>query len=261
MEFKKIILERKDKVALLSMNFSPNLNALDNPMMIEILHALDICEQDNNVNVIIIKSNAKAFSAGGDIQAMLEMTKNNISVEEMMTNAGKIPVKIKKSSKPVIAVVHGAAAGAGFNLAIAADICVCSDNALFIQAFVKIGLIPDAGGLYLLSRAVGVSKAMEFALLGSVVKADEALRLGFVKEIHPPEELEAKALELAHKMAPGPGIAYANMKKLIYVSQFSDFEDYLKEEVARQIECSKTSDFREGLTAFLEKRKPVYTGR
>lgn len=261
MKFEKITLEKKDNIALLSLDCASNLNALDNNMIVEICSALDICEDDNEVNAIVIKGNGKAFSSGGDIQAMLNMVKNNISIEDMITNAAKIPVKIKKSSKPVIAAVHGAVAGAGFNLALAADICISSSNAFFIQAFVKIGLIPDAGGLYLLSRAVGVSKAMDFALLGTIIKADEALRLGFVKDVFPLEELEENAIKLATSIASGPSVAYANMKKLMYVSQYADFEDYLKEEVARQIECSKTKDFEEGMTAFLEKRKPIYTDR
>ncbi|KOA18471.1 trans-2-decenoyl-[acyl-carrier-protein] isomerase [Clostridium homopropionicum DSM 5847] len=261
MSYEKIIYGCNNGVAKITLNSKANLNAFDHSLITEVIDALDKCESNPEVKVVILNGAGKAFSGGGDIAAMYKAINEGQDLEELVELAAQMAIKIKKLPKPVIASVHGPAAGAGFNVALACDLCIAAEDALFIQAFVNIGLIPDAGGVYLLTRSVGVSKACELALSGKRISAKEAFDMGIVAEICSIDELEEKTNKLALKMAKGPAVSYKNTKELIYKAQFSDFEEYLKEEVKAQVQCGKTEDFKEGMKAFLEKRKPNYIGR
>ncbi|HEY8891116.1 MAG TPA: enoyl-CoA hydratase-related protein [Clostridium sp.] len=261
MSYEKVIFNYDNGIAKITLNSKENLNAFDYSLVSEVNMALDECANNPAIRVVILNGVGKGFSGGGDIGAMNKAIDEGQGFGELIQKAAELAVKIKKLPKPVIASVHGPVAGAGFNVAIACDLCIAAENALFIQAFVNIGLIPDTGGVYLLTRAVGVSKASELALTGKRLSAKEAFGLGIVTEVCSIEELDEKTNRLALKMANGPAVAYKNIKELIYKAQFSDFEEYIKEEVKAQIECSKTEDIKEGLKAFLEKRKPNYLGR
>lgn len=259
MEFTKINYEVKDKIAVIALNSPKNLNPFDIDMSEEVVIALKLCEEDKNVKTVVIKGEGNSFSAGGDIGAMYKGIKSeNFEFMGIVKKVAKVCLAIKQLSKPVIASVKGAVAGAGFNVALACDFCIAADNSSFIQAFVNIGLIPDAGGLYLLSRAVGVNKASQLALTGKPINAKEAFDLGIVCDVCTVEELEEKTLAFAKKISRGPALSYANMKKLMYISQFSDFESYIKEEIKAQIECGESEDFKEGVIAFVEKRKAEF---
>ncbi|MCY6369397.1 enoyl-CoA hydratase/isomerase family protein [Clostridium ganghwense] len=261
MSYKKILCSYNDGIARITLNSPKNLNAMDYSLLSELSKELDECKKNANVRVVVLNGAGKGFSGGGDIAAMYKAIEEGQGFGELIEKAAEVALKIKKLPKPVIAAVHGPVAGAGFNVAIACDFCIAAENALFLQAFVKIGLIPDCGGVYLLTRAVGAAKASELALTGKKISAKKALELGIVSEMYNNEEFEEKTNKFALKIAKGPAVSYKNMKQLIYKSQFSDFEDYLKEEVRAQVECSKTEDFKEGLKAFLEKRQPNYIGR
>lgn len=261
MNYKKILFKNDNGIAKITLNNKENLNAFDYSLVTEVSEALNECAKDPAVRVVILNGTGKGFSGGGDIGAMNKAIEEGEGFGKLIEKAAELAIKIKKLPKPVIASVHGPVAGAGFNVAIACDLCIAAENALFIQAFVNIGLIPDTGGVYLLTRAVGVSKASELALTGKRISAKEAFDMGIVTEVCSIEELEEKTHKLALKMAKGPAVSYKNIKELIYKAQFSDFEEYVKEEVKAQIECSKTEDVKEGLRAFLEKRKPNYVGK
>jgi 2-(1,2-epoxy-1,2-dihydrophenyl)acetyl-CoA isomerase len=168
---------------------------------------------------------------------------------------------IKKMTKLVICAVAGAAAGGGCNLALGCDFVFAADNAKFLQAFVGIALIPDTGGGYMLPRAIGTHRAMDMFVTGRPVSAQECFELGLVKEVTTADELLPKATAFAKKLAAGPTLAYANMKKMMFISMYQGFEDFAKAEVALQNECAASADFREGITAFLEKRKAKFTGK
>ena len=168
---------------------------------------------------------------------------------------------IRRSAKPVIASVFGAAAGAAFNIALACDFCVATENARFIQAFVNIGLIPDAGGMYLLTRAVGINKATHLAMLGTPIDAVQAFELGFVYKVCEEKELAAETEKLAQKLAAGPAQSYARIKELVFAAEFGDYAQYTKKEIESQLACGNTNDFEEGISAFAEKRKPRFTGK
>ena len=262
MEYQNIIYNIDNGIAKIILNYPEKLNPFNGTTINEVLEAVKQAEADKQVKVVIIGANGKSFSGGGDINAMYEGAKNNEEyIGDTVGPIGQISYTIKAMSKPVIGVVFGAVAGAAFNIALACDFCFAAENSKFIQAFVNIGLIPDAGGLFLLSRAVGVNKAMQIALTGKIVTAEEGKNLGFVYQVCAAEELMPAAEKLATKIAKGPGLSYAYMKELMFKSQFTDMKDYLELEAQRQTDCSHTEDYVEGITAFLEKRKAEFKGK
>ena len=259
---KPILYAVDNHIATITLNTPQNLNAFNETMIHAVIDALADAEQDEDVKVIVLAAAGRAFSGGGDIAEMIEGAKKDIVVfDKTVGPISEISRNIKKSKKPVIASVFGAVAGAAFNIALACDFCIAADNAKFIQAFVNIALIPDAGGLFLLSRAVGVNKAMHLAMLGTPVTAAEGLDYGFVYNICAPDELEAETQKLAERLVKGPSRSYAFMKELVYESQFKDYDTYTALECEKQLACGYTEDFKEGVFAFGEKRKPVFTGK
>jgi enoyl-CoA hydratase/carnithine racemase len=259
MTFSKITYDVQESIAVITLDSPKNLNAFDEKMIDDVLGGLSAAEENANVRAVVIKGNGPAFSAGGDIGFMYKSLKSGqLNFSGEIQKIAQISVNIKKMSKPVIASVHGAVAGAAFNIALACDFCIATEEVKFIQAFVNIGLIPDAGGLYLLSRAVGTNRAIQLAMTGKPVSAQEALALGFVTKVVDKESLEATTLGMAKKLSAGPSQSYRHMKALLYKSQFSDFEAYIAHEVEAQTACGSTKDFAEGISAFVEKRKPSF---
>lgn len=259
MEFRKVKYSVQDGVATVSMDSPKNLNAFNETLIDELVEAFRLCEEDATVKAVVLGSTGKAFSAGGDIGSMHRgIVSGNLDFGGSIAKMAQVAVSIKKLSKPVIAAVFGAAAGAGFNVVLACDYVVAADNASFTQAFVKIALIPDAGGLYLLTRAVGVNKAAELAMTGRLVTAEEGKAMGFVAEVVPAEEFEQAVAKAAKRFAVGPRSSYAEMKRLMWESEFKELEAYITEEVKSQVLCGDTDDFKEGVCAFVEKRRPTY---
>ncbi|MCF0137975.1 MAG: enoyl-CoA hydratase/isomerase family protein [Oscillospiraceae bacterium] len=264
MELKKIVYSVENGVAVVAMNFPGNLNAIDEQMADDLILALQAADKDPEVKVILLKSLGKAFSAGGDIGYFYQLVKagGDVNMDGLIAKVGVVADLMKKTGKPVVTAVNGAAAGAGFSLAIGGDFMVCADNAQLILAFVNLGLVPDTGATYLLAKSIGASRAIRYAMLGTPIKADEALDLGLAYKVVPKEELEAEAMKLCAKLAKGPLTSYANSKKQVYDASFSDYAKWLAEtEVPTQAVCSATEDFKEGVCAFMEKRKPVWQGK
>jgi len=259
MAFEKIEYEVSNSIAVISLNTPKNLNAFDELMVDDVLLALSNAEEDKAVRAIVIKGNGPAFSAGGDIGMMYRGIKSGeFDFSGEVKKIAQISINIKKSSKPVIASVHNVVAGAAFNIALACDFCIASEETKFIQAFVNIGLIPDAGGLYLLSRAVGANRAIQLAMTGKPVMANEGLALGFVSKLSTKETLAEDTMKMAQKIASGPAQSYKHMKELLYQSEFTDFEAYVEKEIEAQIHCGELPDFIEGVSAFVEKRKSKF---
>lgn len=174
---------------------------------------------------------------------------------------GEFALAMRKCSKMVITAVNGVAAGAGANLALNGDFVLCTESALFLQAFANVGLVPDTGGSFLLPRTVGVQRAMRFLALAESMSAAEAEELGLVYKVVRSGDLLGEASALAERLASGPTLAYANLKKQIYEANFGGYERYLKEvELPTQNACAATKDFREGIFAFMEKRNPHFIG-
>jgi len=265
MELTKTTLSKQDGIGIITMNSPANLNALDLGMTQELVSLLQVCDGDPEIKILMLTHSGKAFSAGGDIAYMNRALKDgtfNPYDSELTRLVTTLTLTIKRMKKLVIAVVAGAAAGAGANLAFSCDLVFASEKAQFIQAFAAVGLVPDTGGIFLLSRLIGAQRAMELCITTRPLGAQEAKDWGLVYAVHPLEELSGKALAFAEKLSHGALLSYENIKKQNFAANFKDYEDYLvNTEQATLAVCGSSADFAEGLVAFVEKRPPQFIGR
>ena len=264
MTYKCLLYEVKDGVATLTLNRPERLNALGDTLRDDLQDAVTRASDDPNVRVMIVTGAGKGFCSGGDVKAMSERKESGSGrplMEKVAPGRDRTVLALRDAPKPVIAAVNGAAAGAGFNLALCCDIRLASTAAKFSQAFVKRGLHPDWGGTYFLPRVVGTAKACELIFTGAIIDAAEALELGIVSAVHPPEELMPAALTLARKIADGPPIAIRLAKRGIYHNLECDLRQALEYETFAQNICFDTEDAAEGIRAFVEKRAPSFRGR
>lgn len=255
MEYTKIKYAVEEGVAVISLDSPKNMNAMDGTLIAELIDAFNAAAVDGTVRSILLNSTGRAFCGGGDIGTMYKGVKaGKVDFAGEMRDAALIMKAMKSNPKPIVGAINGAAAGAGFILALGCDYVVADEKANFICAFVNVGLVPDTGGVYVMTRALGASKAAELAMTGRPVSADEAKALGFVAEIVAPDDLAEKSMKMAKRFAKGPALSYAKTKELIYRSQYVDFDDYMPAEVAAQIECMETQDFCDRVIAFVEKK-------
>lgn len=264
MKLEKLHYDVQDGIAVITMDYPKNLNAIDEQMADELLYVINKAENDPAAKVVVLKGSPKAFSAGGDIGYFYQLIKagGEVNMDGLIGKVGKVTDGMKRMSKMIIASVSGAAAGAGVSLALTADFIIATENAKFIMAFVNLGLVPDTGGAYLLVKQLGPKRAMDICATGRPVSAAEAKSLGIVYKMVPNEELEAETMKFAKKLAAGPLIAYKNIKRQIYASAFAEYKKYLEEtEVPTQRDCARTQDFIEGVSAFMEKRKANFQGK
>ena len=256
-----LILESKQGgVATLVLNRPDKLNAINKDLAIALNESLGHITSDKSIHVVVITGAGRAFCAGGDLGLIGEGRKNNDTMElEPLLRAGMHAIlKIRSKAQPVIAAVNGAAAGAGMNLALAADIRVASESATFGQNFVKIGLFPDYGGTYFLPQLVGPSKAAEMFYTGEMIDAQTALRLGIVNRVVSSARLKTETSELAEKISEAPSVAIRAMKNALFGSHKLELEKALDNEIEQQLKCFRSQDCREGINAFLEKRPPKF---
>lgn len=267
MEFTKVKYEVTEKVAIISMDSPKNMNAFDETLLDELVEAFKMADANADVKAILLNSSTdKAFSAGGDVAAMYDGVKNHTK-EEFIAEFGKSIAKmanvtkaILRSPKPVVGAVQGACAGAGVGVALACDYTMATQASVFMTAFSKLGLVPDAGGIYLLTRAVGLKKASELAMDGGqMVFADDAKALGMINEVIEDDDAFAEAaMKKAKKFTYGPSASYKYIKELVWESEFKGFDEYVKKEVDAQMACGATEDFAEGVAAFVEKRRASF---
>jgi 2-(1,2-epoxy-1,2-dihydrophenyl)acetyl-CoA isomerase len=263
MSYESLLYETKDHVATLTLNRPERLNALGGTLREDLPAGLTRAIDDPDVRAIVITGAGKGFCAGGDVKAMQDANEAGRArplMERVAPSRDRTVLLMRESPKPLIAAVNGAAAGAGMNLALACDIRLASSAARFSQAFVRRGLHPDWGGTYFLPRVVGMAKACEMIFTGQLIDADEALRLGIVSAVHPPERLLPATYELATKIALGPPIAIRLARRALYRNAEADLQSSLEFETFAQNICSETEDAREGIRAFVEKREPTFSG-
>ena len=254
-----ILFEIKDAIAFITLNRPEKYNAFNREMALLLQQKLDDCKHSKEVRCVYITGAGKAFSAGQDLDEVVDPNGPKV-VNILSEHYNPIISRIRYLDKPVVAAVNGVAAGAGANLAIGCDITVASQSASFIQAFSKIGLIPDTGGTFYLPRLVGLQKALALSMLGDKVSADEAERLGMIYKVFPDDSFKEDSLAIAHTLAQLPTEALALIKKALNQSFISSFEEQLHAEEVLQQRASATDDFKEGVQAFLEKRKPNFKG-
>src|SRR5713101_1223326 len=259
-----VILEGKhDGIATLVMNRPDRLNALNNELAMAINDALGRIAEDQSVGVVVITGAGRAFCAGGDLAAIGKGRRSRETQElEPVLRAGmQMVLKMRTMPQPVIAAVNGAAAGAGMNIALAADIRIASEEATFGQNFAKVGLFPDFGGTYLLPQLIGPAKAAELFYTGDMIDAKTALALGIVNHVVPAAELESEVKKLAKKIAQGPYLAIRAVKKELFARGEKDLARALDNEVQEQLRCYLSEDCREGIRAFFERRPPKFQGK
>jgi 2-(1,2-epoxy-1,2-dihydrophenyl)acetyl-CoA isomerase len=263
MEYANISLERGEGVGRLTLSRPEALNALDHATVEELLDAVEALADDDAVRAIVLTGAGRAFSAGGDIK---EMARAGTEVseqffEQVLATLNRTILALAEMPKPVVAAVNGIAAGVGFNLALAADVRVAARSAEFTQAFLKLGLVPDGGGTFLLPRIVGWARATELILTARTVSSEEALRLGIVHEVVDDSEFERAVDGWARRLAEAPTAAIGRIKQLLAHSLTADLKSQLRFEREMQMASGRTADFREGVAAFLEKRAPRFTGK
>jgi len=258
MEYKAITFEIANDVATLTLNRPTLKNALNVQMRAEIVHAVRVAER--GARVLVMGGAGDAFSSGQDLGDTGNLT--SLDLERTLRDE-YVPMlnAIANCKIPTISAVHGAAAGAGANLALSADVVIAAEEAYFIQAFTRIGLIPDAGGTYFLPRQMGSAKAMGAALFGDKITGRQAADWGMIYEAVPLAKFDHHVAHRALHLAQGPTAAYARVKKALRGSYENTFEQQLAVEAQLQGECGKTRDFQEGVMAFLEKRPAKYEGR
>ena len=250
-------------IALLVMNRPDRMNALNNELATALNGTLTRIAADDSVRVVVLTGAGRAFCAGGDLGVIGKGREANNSKElEPILRAGMGAVlKIRTMPQPVIAAVNGAAAGAGMNVALAADIRISAEEAMFGQNFAKVGLFPDYGGTYFLPELVGPSKAAEMFYTGDMINAQTALSLGLVNKVVSAAQLEVEVRTLAQKIAAGPPLAVQAVKKVLFADEKAALEKALEAEVEHQMKCFASEDCLEGVHAFFEKRAPQFRGR
>ncbi|HET8837928.1 MAG TPA: enoyl-CoA hydratase-related protein [Flavobacteriaceae bacterium] len=255
-----IQFKTEKNIAKITLNRPESFNSFNREMAFALHKILDECASDKTVRVILIIGNGKAFCAGQDLKEVTSEKLNPGFKAILEEHYNPIIRRIRQIEKPIIAAVNGVAAGAGANIALACDIVVASENASFIQAFSKIGLIPDSGGTFFLPRLIGFQKASALMLLGDNVTAEEAEKMGMVYKVFSAESFEQETYQLAEKLAQMPTRALGKIKQSLNASFENSLEEQLNLEAKLQIDCAQHAEYKEGVSAFIEKRKPKFIG-
>jgi len=260
--YETILFEKSGGVANVALNRPKKLNAFDGTMHEELYDALDGAARDDEVRCVVLRGEGKGFSAGADLAGIVEGSEGDPDLGEYLRRTySRLVSRMVGIEKPIVAALHGPVYGAGVGIALACDLRLAAESARFSVAFIKIGLMPDAGVSFLLPRVVGLGRAMEMSMLGDAVDAGEALRIGLVNRVVPDEELAQEAASLAQRLAAMPTGALGMVKHSLYASFESDLETALEREAEGQTFCGYTKDHREGVAAFFEKREARFTGR
>ncbi|MGB2941019.1 MAG: enoyl-CoA hydratase-related protein [Candidatus Dormiibacterota bacterium] len=256
--FQNLLYDQGEGVATITLNRPDAFNALTSDLNRELVEALGNVAGDESVRAVVLTGAGRAFSSGQDLRNMQAGDPAAV-VKDVLTNSyAPMIMAMRQLPKPIVGAINGVAAGAGMSLALATDIRVASDKASFMQAFSRVGLVPDAGSNYLLPRLVGLPRALELAWTARRVGAEEALSIGLVNSVVPADDLAGAAQELAARLAAGPALAIGLTKQAMLRSENSSLPEILALEAELQSQCIVTDDFVEGVNAFLEKREPRF---
>ena len=264
MKLETVLYSLENNVATIQMNRPDALNALSLQLGKDLAAAVRQAVVDE-ARAVILTGSGRAFCSGGDLREMKAMGESDGSIEAFLDEPLKalheVIALIRETPVPFIAAVNGVCAGAGTNFALACDMVLASDDATFNEAFVRIGLSPDCGGSFFLPRAIGEKLAAEMLMTGSTVSAQRAAEIGMINRVVPLAELMSEASGLAGKLVAGPTAAIGHVKKMLNATFSNDLTAQLKLEADCQVESGRSSDFKEGVSAFFEKRAPRFSGK
>ena len=257
-----ILEERNGAVMTLRLNRPAKLNALNPELCRALVHGLLRASEDRSVRAVVLTGAGRGFCSGGDINFMHDARERRAIGEfkQMLETGKEICLAIASMPKVVIAAVNGPAAGGGLSLALACDLRIASDQAMFTQAFGHLGLYPDFGATFFLPRVVGLSRAQELFYTAEWLSADEARRIGIVASVFPHDSFEEETQKLAERVAAGPPLAYRDVKRTMVGDAHKELEQAIDEENRLQVHCFLSDDCAEGLTAYFEKRPPKFRG-
>ncbi|MEO9211507.1 MAG: enoyl-CoA hydratase-related protein [Ginsengibacter sp.] len=254
-----ILFEIKNNTAFITLNRPEKFNAFNREMALALQERLDECETNISIRCVVIIGAGKAFCAGQDLAEVVDP--NGPGMQKILSeHYNPIVSRIRKLNKPVLAAVNGVAAGAGANIALCCDIVIAAESASFIQAFSKIGLIPDSGGTFFLPRLIGMQKASALMMLGGKVSAQEAEKMGMIYQVIANEFFHTEIEKISEKLAQMPTKGLAFTKQALNLSMEQDFERQLHTEDSLQQKAAATNDFKEGVQAFMEKRIANFKG-
>ncbi|HVF78152.1 MAG TPA: enoyl-CoA hydratase [Solirubrobacteraceae bacterium] len=262
--YETVELERRGHGAIIRLNRPDALNAWNHRLGIELLDAVRRVADDDDVRAVCVTGSGRAFSSGADLR---DLTARNVTPEghidvhtTLTTLYHPILTTLRRMPKPVIAAINGPAVGIGCSLALTCDLLVAAESAYMLLAFVNIGLVPDGGSLALISTRVGTGRAAQMAMLGERIPASDLRRWGLVNDVMPDHEFQDHVLMLLDRLADGPTRSYAGSKEQLNQWMYANLDEQLELEARIQQEMAQTADFREGVTAFLEKRPPKFAG-
>lgn len=254
-----ILTENKGSVAVIRLNRPDKFNSFNREMSLQLQQALDAAEKDAAIRAILITGEGKAFCAGQDLSEAMD--KSGPGIERIVReHYNPIILRLRNIEKPIVCAVNGVAAGAGANIALACDVVVAGASASFLQAFSKIGLVPDSGGTFTLPRLIGFQRASALMMLGDKVGAAEALQMGMLYKVFEDAQLQTEAMKIAETLAALPTKGLGLTKRLLNESAVNSLDKQLEREGQEQVVAAQTYDYNEGVNAFLEKRKAVFKG-
>ncbi len=255
-----LLYQNDDGVLTITLNRPESFNAFNEQATTDLQEALKSAEKDDAVRAIVLTGAGKAFSSGQDLKdAPAPGTKRSLA-DSLQRRYNPIIRRLTTMPKPIIGAINGPAAGAGCSVALACDLRIAAEGSYLLQAFVRIGLVPDSGSSWFLTRLVGYARAFEIASLGDKIPAEQALQLGLVNRVVPAEALMDEATKLARQYASGPTKAYGYIKKMLYRACHTSLDDALDYEVFLQEAAGRTNDYNEGVAAFVEKRPAAFKG-